>query len=76
MYVQGDGFFFMESNHILFVSNNVETRVLRALLKSPLMGSQRTNAPPGPDQTRPDFLAAAANSITVPILPNISAMFM
>ncbi len=51
VYVQGDGFFFMESNHILVVSNNVETRVLRTLLKSPLLGSQRTNAPSGPDQT-------------------------
>jgi lipopolysaccharide export system protein LptA len=51
VFVQGDGFFFSQSNHILIVSNNVETRVLRALLKSPLLGSQRTNAPPGPGQT-------------------------
>jgi lipopolysaccharide export system protein LptA len=50
VFVQGDGFFFMESNHVLFISNNVETRVLRALLKSPLMGSPRTNAPPDSGQ--------------------------
>jgi lipopolysaccharide export system protein LptA len=50
VFVQGDGFFFMESNHILIVSNNVETRVLRALLKSPLLGGQQTNAPEGPSQ--------------------------
>jgi lipopolysaccharide export system protein LptA len=50
VFVQGDGFFFMETNHVLVVSNNVETRVQRALLKSPLLGSQRTNAPTGPPQ--------------------------
>jgi lipopolysaccharide export system protein LptA len=51
VFVQGDGFFFTESNHVLFVSNNVETRVLRTLLKSPLLAGQRTNAAPGPEQT-------------------------
>jgi lipopolysaccharide export system protein LptA len=50
VFVQGDGFFLMETNQVLVVSNNVETRVLRALLKSPLLGGQRTNAPEGPRQ--------------------------
>jgi lipopolysaccharide export system protein LptA len=51
VFVEGDGFFFAQSNQVLFVSNNVETRVLRALLKSPLLGGQRTNAPANADQT-------------------------
>jgi lipopolysaccharide export system protein LptA len=51
VFVQGDGFFLMETNQILVISNHVETRIQRALLKSPLLGSPKTNAPPGPDQT-------------------------
>ncbi len=49
VFVQGEGFFFNESNHFLFLSNNVETRVLRTLLKSPLLG-QQTNATPSSAQ--------------------------
>ncbi|HEY3854593.1 MAG TPA: LptA/OstA family protein [Verrucomicrobiae bacterium] len=45
VFVQGDGFFFNETNHFLFLSNNVETRVARELLKSPLLSSPRTNEP-------------------------------
>ncbi len=74
VYVQGDGFFFTESNHILDISNNVETRVLRTLLKTPLLGGQPTNAPSAAGQIYDDFLLPPANSITVPTAPNISAM--
>jgi lipopolysaccharide transport protein LptA len=49
VFVQGEGFFFSQSNQILFISNNVETRIQRALLKSPLVNS-RSNAPPDPAQ--------------------------
>jgi lipopolysaccharide transport protein LptA len=48
VFVQGDGFFFNETNHFLFLSNNVETRVARELLKSPLLSSQQTNEPVAP----------------------------
>jgi lipopolysaccharide transport protein LptA len=51
VFVKGEGFFFTQSNQMLFVSNKVETRVLRALLKSPLIGNQSTNAAPATDQT-------------------------
>ena len=50
VFVQGDGFLLRETNQTLVVSNNVETRVLRSLLKSPLLGGQRTNATDGPWQ--------------------------
>ncbi len=43
VFVQGDGFFFTESNSILNISNNVETRVLKALLKTPLFGGPSSN---------------------------------
>jgi lipopolysaccharide export system protein LptA len=49
IFVQGDGFFFTQSNHILILSNNVETRILRALLKSSMLNSGRTNAAPSPN---------------------------
>ncbi len=45
VFVQGDGFFFNETNHFLFLSNNVETRVARELLKSSLLSNPRTNEP-------------------------------
>ena len=51
VFVKGEGFFFTQSNQMLFVSNKVETRVQRALLKTPLLGGQRTNAPTAADQT-------------------------
>jgi lipopolysaccharide transport protein LptA len=49
MFAQGDGFFFTQSSQVLFLSNNVETRIQRALIKSPLVNS-RTNAPPDSSQ--------------------------
>jgi lipopolysaccharide export system protein LptA len=51
VFVQGEGFYFSDSNHVMFISNNVETRILRTLLKSPMLGSQQTNAQPGASQT-------------------------
>src|ERR1700677_4159397 len=46
LWLQGDGFFFTETNRFLYLSNNVETRVLRPPLKSPLANAPRANAPP------------------------------
>ncbi|MGA2175333.1 MAG: hypothetical protein ABSH38_10165 [Verrucomicrobiota bacterium] len=45
VFVQGDGFFFTESNHIVAISNDVETRVLKALLKTPLLAGGPSNGP-------------------------------
>jgi lipopolysaccharide export system protein LptA len=50
VFMQGDGFFLMQSNHLLFVSNNVETRIQRSLIKSPLVNGEHSNAPPDPGQ--------------------------
>jgi lipopolysaccharide export system protein LptA len=43
IFVQGDGFFFTESNHTLTISNNVETRVVKALLQAPLLSGAPSN---------------------------------
>jgi lipopolysaccharide export system protein LptA len=51
VFVQGDGFFFTQSNHVLVLSNNVETRILRSLLKSSLLTGGQTNAPSRPNET-------------------------
>jgi lipopolysaccharide export system protein LptA len=45
VWVQGEGFLFIETNHLLTISNKVETRVLRSLLKSSMLNSAKTNAP-------------------------------
>jgi lipopolysaccharide export system protein LptA len=44
LYVQGVGFLFTQSNHFLIVSNNVETRVVKSLLKSSMISAPKTNA--------------------------------
>ncbi|HEY3863752.1 MAG TPA: LptA/OstA family protein [Verrucomicrobiae bacterium] len=44
VWVRGEGFLFVETNHQLIVSNKVETRVLRSLLATTGPGSARTNA--------------------------------
>jgi lipopolysaccharide export system protein LptA len=49
LFVQGVGFYFVQSNHFLSLSNQVETRVLKALIKSSAL-SPRSNAPAGPPQ--------------------------
>lgn len=45
LWVQGEGFYFIESNQFLYLSNKVETRVLRSLLKTTMTGTGNTNAP-------------------------------
>jgi lipopolysaccharide export system protein LptA len=45
VWVQGEGFLFVESNHLLTISNKVQTRVLRALLKTSMLNGAKTNAP-------------------------------
>jgi lipopolysaccharide export system protein LptA len=45
VWVQGEGFLFVEANHSLEISNKVETRVLRSLLKTSTSGGPKTNAP-------------------------------
>ncbi len=50
VWVQGDGYMFLETNRLLFVSNNVETRIVRSLLKSSMLGSAPTNAPGASNQ--------------------------
>ncbi len=50
VWVQGDGFSFLEPNRLLFVSNNVEPRIVRSLLKSSMLGSAATNAPGASNQ--------------------------
>jgi lipopolysaccharide export system protein LptA len=44
VFIQGDGFFFTQSNHVLILSNNVETQVVRALLKSSMLSGKETNS--------------------------------
>jgi lipopolysaccharide export system protein LptA len=43
LFVQGVGFIFTQSNHFLIVSNQVETRVVKSLLRSSLLAAPRTN---------------------------------
>jgi lipopolysaccharide export system protein LptA len=50
VWVQGEGFLYLETNHLLAISNNVETRVLRSLLKSTMLSGGKTNAPGTPGQ--------------------------
>jgi hypothetical protein len=45
VWVQGEGFLFLETNHSLDLSNKVETRVLRSLLKTSTLTAAKTNAP-------------------------------
>jgi lipopolysaccharide transport protein LptA len=45
LWVQGEGFYFIQSNHFLYLSNKVETRVLRSLLKTTMAGTVASNAP-------------------------------
>jgi len=45
IWVQGNGFLFIETNHFLYVSNKVETYVVRSLLKSAMLNGAKTNAP-------------------------------
>lgn len=47
--VKGVGFVFTQTNHLLIISNQVETRVVKSMLKSPML-AQKTNAPAGPEQ--------------------------
>lgn len=44
LFVQGVGFVFAQSNHFLIISNQVETRVVKSLLRSPELSASRTNA--------------------------------
>lgn len=44
LFVQGVGFCFTQSNHFLIISNQVETRVVKSLLKSSVLAAPRTNA--------------------------------
>src|SRR3984957_4300264 len=50
VWVQGEGFLFIETNHTLDISNKVETRVLRSLLKTTALKGAKTNAPGTPEQ--------------------------
>jgi lipopolysaccharide transport protein LptA len=45
VWMQGEGFYFIETNHFLYLSNKVETRVLRSLLKTTMAGAGASNAP-------------------------------
>jgi lipopolysaccharide export system protein LptA len=44
LFVQGQGFFFTQADHLLIISNQTETRVLRALLRTSMMGQPQSNA--------------------------------
>jgi lipopolysaccharide export system protein LptA len=50
VWVQGEGFLFIETSHTLAISNKVETRILRSLLKTSVVKGARTNAPNTPEQ--------------------------
>jgi len=45
VWVQGKGFLFTQTDHTLEISNSVETRVLRSLLKTTMLTAPNTNAP-------------------------------
>jgi lipopolysaccharide export system protein LptA len=45
LFVQGEGFLFVQSNHFLVISNDVETRVVKSLVKSHGPASPVTNPP-------------------------------
>jgi lipopolysaccharide export system protein LptA len=44
LFVQGVGFLFTQTNHLLIISNQVETRVFKSLLRSSMLAVPRTNA--------------------------------
>jgi lipopolysaccharide export system protein LptA len=44
VWVHGEGFLFIETNHLLTISNKVETRVLRSLLRTPMLNNAGSNA--------------------------------
>ncbi len=50
LYVQGVGFYFVQSNHFLRLSNQVESRVLKSLVKSSGLAGLATNKPAVPGQ--------------------------
>jgi lipopolysaccharide export system protein LptA len=50
VWVQGEGFLFIETNHTLVLSNKVETHILRSLLKTSVLNGDKTNAPEMSDQ--------------------------
>jgi lipopolysaccharide export system protein LptA len=45
LYVQGTGFFCADSNQVLVLSNAVETRVVKSLLRAPFLPAPKTNTP-------------------------------
>ena len=59
VFVQGDGFYFTQTNQLLSIFHNVETRVLKALLKSPLLNGPSSNAAPAGPQVLKIFAEAA-----------------
>jgi lipopolysaccharide export system protein LptA len=59
VFVQGDGFYFTQSNELLSLFRNVETRVLKAVLKSPLLSGPASNAAPAAPQIMKIFAEAA-----------------
>jgi lipopolysaccharide export system protein LptA len=64
LYTQGVGFFSSQSNQLVIISNQVQTRVLKTMLKSPLIGGAGTNASNGlgETQTGDRLLAPAATN--------------
>ena len=60
LYVQGVGFFLSESNMVLTLSNQVETRVARSMLRSTALAATRTNPPELPGETVKIFSDRAA----------------
>jgi lipopolysaccharide export system protein LptA len=44
LFVQGTGFFYAESNQMLFLSNQVQTRVVKSLLRSGVFPAPKTGA--------------------------------
>jgi lipopolysaccharide export system protein LptA len=50
LFVQGVGFIFTQSNRFLIISNQVETRVVKSLLRSSLLAGPPTNAAGGAGQ--------------------------
>jgi lipopolysaccharide export system protein LptA len=44
LFVQGVGFLFTQTNHLLIISNQVETRVFKSLLRSSMLAAPLTNA--------------------------------
>jgi lipopolysaccharide export system protein LptA len=49
-YTEGIGFFCAQSNQLLIISNQVQTRIVKSMIKSPLLGEQNTNAPAASNQ--------------------------